>query len=60
MNLNNRERFLRLMRGEPVDRAPFATCFLAWDETLERWHREGLPRDPNNRYSFLEVVGFDY
>ena len=43
MDLSNRERFLRLMRGEPVDRAPFFPCFGPWPQTLERWHREGLP-----------------
>ena len=60
MDLTNRERFLRLMRGEPVDRAPFAACFLAWPETLARWHREGLPEEPTSRYNFLKVVGFDF
>lgn len=60
MALTNRERFLRLMRGEPVDRAPFAACFLAWDETLARWHAEGLPREASARVDFLDVVGVDF
>ena len=55
MNLTNRERFLRLMRGEPVDRAPFFPCFGPWPATLERWRREGLPPDTD----YAEVVGFD-
>jgi uroporphyrinogen decarboxylase len=55
MELTNRERFLRLMRGEPVDRAPFFPCFGPWPETLARWRREGLPEEADYR----EVVGFD-
>ena len=53
--MTNRERFLKLMRGEPVDRAPFFPCFGPWPATLERWHREGLPEDAN----YAEVCGFD-
>ena len=48
------------MRGEPVDRAPFASCFLAWTETLTRWHREGLPKEASSRFEFLKVAGFDF
>ena len=55
MDLTNRERFLRLMRGEPVDRAPFFPCFGPWPQTLERWRREGLPREANWR----EIASFD-
>jgi len=55
MDLTNRERFLRTMRGEPVDRAPFFPCFGPWPQTLERWRREGLPPDAN----YAEAVGFD-
>jgi hypothetical protein len=53
--MTNRERFLRLMRGEPLDRAPFFPCFGPWPATLERWHDEGLPRDADWR----QVCGFD-
>ena len=53
--MTNRERFLKLMRGEPVDRAPFFPCFGPWPATLERWHKEGLPEDAD----YAEVVGYD-
>jgi len=53
--MTNRERFLRLMRGEPLDRAPFFPCFGPWPATLERWHAEGLPRDADWR----AICGFD-
>lgn len=55
MTLTNRERFLKLMRGEPVDRAPFFPCFGPWPETLARWRREGLAEDAH----WMEVCGFD-
>ena len=55
MNLTNRERFLRLMRGQEVDRVPFFPCFGPWGETLDRWHREGLAEDAD----YAQIVGFD-
>jgi len=55
LNLTNRDRFLRLMRGEPVDRAPFFPCFGPWPQTLARWQREGLPEDGDWR----AIAGFD-
>jgi len=53
--MTNRERFLGLMRGQPVDRAPFFPCFGPWPATLERWHREGLAADAD----WMQVCGFD-
>jgi hypothetical protein len=41
--VNQRERFLKYMRFEPVDRIPLMEMGL-WPETLERWHHEGLPK----------------
>lgn len=41
--MNERLRFRRLMRGEPVDRPPLLEEG-ARAAVLERWHREGLPR----------------
>jgi hypothetical protein len=41
--MNERERFLRYMDFQPVDRIPLMEMGV-WDETLERWHHEGLPR----------------
>jgi hypothetical protein len=55
MELTNRDRFLRLMRGQPVDRAPFFPCFGPWPQTLARWRREGLPEEADWR----SIVGFD-
>ncbi len=40
--LNARERFLRTMNFEPVDRMPMMEWATWWDKTLERWKGEGL------------------
>ncbi len=42
--MNTRERFLRCMRFEPVDRPPnFEMGY--WGQTVERWLNEGMPRE---------------
>jgi uroporphyrinogen decarboxylase len=40
--MTERERFLRFMRGQTVDRAPLMDMGF-WPETFERWYHEGLP-----------------
>lgn len=40
-----RERFLATMNFEPCDHVPYWEITGFWDETLERWHNEGLPED---------------
>ena len=54
MSLTSRDRFVRLMRGEPVDRAPFFPVFRPWPQTIERWRQEGLPEEYDYR-----ALGFD-
>ena len=41
--MTNRERYFRTMNYESVDHRPIHLVG-AWDDTLERWYREGLPR----------------
>ncbi|MBI2300731.1 MAG: hypothetical protein HYU66_17620 [Armatimonadetes bacterium] len=41
--MTERERFLACLAFEPVDRVPLMDMGV-WDETLQRWHHEGLPR----------------
>jgi len=43
--MTNRERFSRVLRYEPVDRLPVFEWAPWWDQTIERWHREGLPEN---------------
>ena len=55
--MNQRERYLRYMRFEPVDRIPLMEMGV-WDDTLERWHGEGLPRwvrDLRNLEDYLNL-----
>lgn len=56
---NQRERFLRTLRYEPVDRPPL---YLAgpWADTLERWRGEGLPAGVTDVHEFLGVKPFGY
>ena len=42
--MTNRDLFLRIMNYEPVDRMP-VVHWAGWNETHERWHREGWPRN---------------
>ncbi len=37
------ERFRAVMNFEPVDRLPRWEWAMWWDETIRRWHNEGLP-----------------
>lgn len=59
MSSPQRDRFLRTLRYEPTDRRP---VYLAgpWGETLERWHKEGLPADVRDVHAYLGVreLGF--
>jgi hypothetical protein len=42
--MTHRERLLRTFRHEPVDRVPDYE-FGAWEQTVRRWHKEGLPAE---------------
>ena len=41
--MNDRERFVACVLGEPVDRPPFWLNWSPWDSTWKRWIREGKP-----------------
>ncbi len=43
--MNHVERFRAVMNFQPVDRLPRWEWAMWWDETIARWHREGLPRE---------------
>ena len=42
--MNHVERFRAVMNFQPVDRLPVWEWAMWWDETIRRWHQEGLPR----------------
>ncbi len=56
--MNERERFLRCMRFEEVDRVPLMEMGVL-PETFERWHREGLPEHVGDLLSLGEHLGLD-
>jgi hypothetical protein len=42
--MNSRERFLKVMRYEPVDRVPYFEEGIR-DEVIEAWKKQGLPEN---------------
>jgi len=50
--MTHRERLLRTLRCEPVDRVPDFE-FGAWDQTIHRWHKEGLPKECSGVWSAI-------
>ena len=55
--MNSRDRFLKTLRYERVDRRPI---YLAgpWPDTLVRWRREGLPAEVTDVHAYLGVKDF--
>ena len=53
--MNSRERIIKTVKGEKTDRAPFIFMFGPWHETLDEWHKQGLPPDRD----WLHGVGAD-
>jgi uroporphyrinogen decarboxylase len=52
--MNQRERFKRTMRFQPVDRVPFWD-YGYWEENLEVWQNEGLPPLVTNIEEFFGI-----
>ena len=47
------------MNFRPFDRLPVVEWAPWWDETVERWRREGLPAGLDDRYALCEHFGLD-
>jgi hypothetical protein len=43
--MNHVERFRAVINFQPMDRLPHWEWAMWWDETIARWHKEGLPRE---------------
>ncbi len=57
--MNERERFRETMTFGTPDRVPYWECAF-WQETLERWKREGLPENVDHaEASLCDFFGFD-
>jgi uroporphyrinogen decarboxylase len=54
MSMTDRERFIRTMRYEPVDRRPLHLVG-AWSDTMARWRCEGLPQEVKDVNAHLGV-----
>jgi hypothetical protein len=50
--MNDRERFIACVSGEPVDRPPYWLFWGPWPTTLQRWEREGKPQGMDYRALF--------
>jgi hypothetical protein len=50
--MTHRERLLRTLRFQPVDRVPDYE-FGAWQQTIDRWRKEGLPEECDGVWSAI-------
>lgn len=55
--MTHRERFEAVLNFEKTDRLPVVEWAPYWDETLARWHGEGLPQ--MERHTYWECFGLD-
>ncbi len=54
-----RERFRAVMDFRPFDRLPLLEWAAWWDQTIERWHGEGLPPELTDRYEICRHFGLE-
>ena len=52
--MTSHERFKRMFEHKDADRVPIIDD--PWEVTIERWHREGMPKD----VSFVDYFGLDH
>ena len=57
--MTNVERFKKLMNFEPVDRLPMVEWAMWWDQTLDRWYKEGLPLELKEEHEIRSYFGLD-
>lgn len=59
MEMTPRERFLATVNFEPTDRPVRRETIGFWDETIARWHEEGLSTDITDEIAMHLHEGFD-
>ncbi|OHE80345.1 MAG: hypothetical protein A2107_01605 [Verrucomicrobia bacterium GWF2_62_7] len=61
MTMNHVERFRAVMDFQPVDRLPRWEWAMWWDETIARWHNEGLPQSlaSSQVFEIAQYFGLD-
>jgi hypothetical protein len=59
--MNHVERFRAVMNFKPVDRLPRWEWAMWWDQTIDRWHGEGLPSslEFSNVFGISQHFGLD-
>jgi len=57
--MTTRERFQAIMNFQPFDRFPVLEWAEWWDETIDRWHNEGLPKNITDRYDICQYFNLD-
>jgi hypothetical protein len=57
--MTNRDRFLKVLNFQPVDRLPAIEWATWWDQTLDRWRGEGLPEEACTHDGLFEYFGLD-
>ena len=57
--MNHMRRFRNLMAFKPVDRLPVIEWAGWWNQTVERWHGEGLPRELEDAAEIREYLALD-
>jgi hypothetical protein len=57
--MTTRERFQAVMSFRPFDRLPIIEWAGWWNQTVDRWHAEGLPADLTDRYDICRHFGLD-
>ena len=59
--MNHVERFRAVMNFRPVDRLPRWEWAMWWDETIARWHNEGLPKSlaSSQVFEIAQYFGLD-
>lgn len=57
--MNHVERFGAVMDFKPVDRLPRWEWAMWWDQTIDRWHGEGLPAALTDVFEIHDYFGLD-
>lgn len=57
--MTTRERFHAVMNFQPFDRLPLVEWAIWWDETIARWHSEGLPGHLTDQQELFGHFGLD-
>ena len=52
--MNDRERFVAAVLGQPLDRVPYYLKWGPWATTWQRWDREGKPSDIRDHRAFMD------